>query len=197
MYCFCRDQWVIVDDPLPETKANSYKAGKAPRTVESTSDAAQKKFGNAKAISSAQFFNDGDDYETKANLSRFQGSSSISSSDFFGNKQGLLHIIYCIYPNNKTRFLDNASASANPLQAYDLDDVKESVRQGVTKVAGKLSSLANGVMSSLQVNYIKIRFNLILIFFFLTFRSVTVISIKRREELGLFYLIFTGMAHLQ
>lgn len=33
----------------------------------------------------------------------------------------------------------------------DLEDVRESVRQGVTKVAGKISSLANGVMSSLQV----------------------------------------------
>lgn len=42
----------------------------------------------------------------------------------------------------------------NNFQAPDLDDVKESVRQGVTKVAGKLSSLANGVMSSIQVrNY--------------------------------------------
>lgn len=37
------------------------------------------------------------------------------------------------------------------LQQYDLDDVKESVRQGVTKVAGKIGSLANGFMSSLQV----------------------------------------------
>lgn len=84
---------MIVDDPLPEPKATTYKMEKprekAPRTVESTSDAAQKKFGNAKAISSDQFFNDGrEDYETKANLSRFQGSSSISSSDFFGNNRG-------------------------------------------------------------------------------------------------------------
>lgn len=36
-------------------------------------------------------------------------------------------------------------------QPPDLDDVKESVKQGVTKVAGKLSSLANGMMSSFQV----------------------------------------------
>ena len=38
------------------------------------------------------------------------------------------------------------------LQTPDLEDVKESVRQGVTKVAGKLGTLANGVMSSLQVS---------------------------------------------
>lgn len=36
-------------------------------------------------------------------------------------------------------------------QPPDLDEVKESVKQGVTKVAGKLSSLANGMMSSFQV----------------------------------------------
>ena len=32
-----------------------------------------------------------------------------------------------------------------------MDDVKESVRQGVTKVAGKLSGMASGVMSQIQV----------------------------------------------
>lgn len=32
----------------------------------------------------------------------------------------------------------------------DLDDVKDSIRTGVTKVAGKLSSLANNVNSYLQ-----------------------------------------------
>lgn len=37
--------------------------------------------------------------------------------------------------------------------APDLEDVRESVRQGVTKVATRLSSLASGVMSSLQDKY--------------------------------------------
>lgn len=35
----------------------------------------------------------------------------------------------------------------------DMDDVKESVRQGVTKVAGRLSSMANDMMSSFQDKY--------------------------------------------
>ena len=37
-------------------------------------------------------------------------------------------------------------------QAPDMDDVKESVRHGVTKVAGRLSGMASGVMSSIQVS---------------------------------------------
>jgi len=57
-------------------------------------------------------------------------------------------------------------------QPPDLDDVKESVKQGVTKVAGKLSSLANGMMSSFQVltillvNKSKVFINKIKIIFF-------------------------------
>lgn len=91
-----KDSWVIVDDPVvAEKPRNSYKpVDRVPRSsssiVDSSSDAAQKKFGNAKAISSEQFFNDrGNDFETQANLSRFQGSSSISSSEFFGNGRGM------------------------------------------------------------------------------------------------------------
>lgn len=35
----------------------------------------------------------------------------------------------------------------------DLDDVRESVRQGVNKVAGRLSSLANAAVNSIQDRY--------------------------------------------
>ncbi len=37
------------------------------------------------------------------------------------------------------------------MNAPDMEDVKESVRQGVSKVAGRLSNMASGVMSQLQV----------------------------------------------
>ncbi|XP_056639025.1 ADP-ribosylation factor GTPase-activating protein 2 isoform X2 [Diorhabda sublineata] len=141
-----KDSWVIIDDPPEKPKPSSYendrdrdrildKPTSHIATSSSSSDEAQKKFGNAKAISSDQFFNDNSsEYEAKANLSRFQGSSSISSAEFFGNGK------------------DNTHPSSH-VQMYDIDDVKESVRQGVTKVAGKLGSMANDLMSSLQERY--------------------------------------------
>lgn len=133
-----RDNWVIVDDPPEKSPKTSYRD--KPRTTSTintgaATESAQTKFGNAKAISSEQFFNDGaSDFETKANLNRFQGSSSISSAEFFGNGR-------------------ETASSNNSMPPYDLEDVKESVRQGVTKVAGKLGSLANGFMSSIQDRY--------------------------------------------
>lgn len=84
-------------------------------------------------------------WERKANLSRFEGSTSISSADYFGNGS-----------SSNIGSSSGGSGYGSQMNAPDLEDMKESVRQGVTKVAGKLSSLANGVMSSLQV--IKWRF---------------------------------------
>ncbi|XP_069160684.1 ADP-ribosylation factor GTPase-activating protein 2 isoform X4 [Procambarus clarkii] len=94
---------------------------------------AQQKFGNAKAISSDMFFQDRDpNAEVRSTLARYEGSTSISSADLFGGTQ------------------TQRNYSGGSLQAPDLDEVRESVRQGVTKVAGRLGSLANNVMSSLQ-----------------------------------------------
>ncbi|XP_043230749.1 ADP-ribosylation factor GTPase-activating protein 2-like isoform X1 [Amphibalanus amphitrite] len=100
----------------------------------SCGDDAQKKFGNAKAISSAAYFGDErPSFESQQNMNRFQGARGISSADYFGEPQ------------------TNRGGGGGPMmQTPDLEDVKESVRQGVTKVAGKLGTLANGVMSSLQ-----------------------------------------------
>lgn len=61
------------------------------KPVDNSVDLAQKKFGSAKAISSDQFFdNRSNDYDHQTTLNRFQGSSSISSAELFGNGQGKL-----------------------------------------------------------------------------------------------------------
>ncbi|OQR70792.1 ADP-ribosylation factor GTPase-activating protein 2-like, partial [Tropilaelaps mercedesae] len=98
---------------------------------------AVKKFANAKSISSDQFFggDQANDYETRANLSRFEGSNAISSSDYFGNGQ-----------SGST----GSSAGAISAHAPNLYEIKEGLRDGATKVATRLSSIASGVMSSLQ-----------------------------------------------
>ena len=52
-----------------------------------------------------------------------------------------------------------------------MDDVKESVRQGVTKVAGRLSGMASGVMSSIQVRLGVRHLNLVIITYSAYFRE--------------------------
>ncbi|KAH3726037.1 ADP-ribosylation factor GTPase-activating protein 2-like isoform X2 [Dreissena polymorpha] len=100
----------------------------------SATDDAQKKFGNAKAISSDQYFGKNEmDMETRQNLSKFQGSSGISSADLFGG-------------DDKSKSKSSSSFGSGP----DFQDFKDGVKQGVTKVAGRLSNIASGVMSSLQ-----------------------------------------------
>ncbi|XP_052808989.1 ADP-ribosylation factor GTPase-activating protein 2-like isoform X3 [Mya arenaria] len=121
--------WSNVDDGDqygPARTRKNYDAG--PST-----DDAQKKFGNAKSISSDQFFNKNEmDIETRQNLSKFEGSSGISSADLFGG-------------DDKSRSSRQSYGSGT-----DFQDMKDSVKQGVNKVAGRLSNIASGVMSSLQ-----------------------------------------------
>ncbi|XP_055376749.1 ADP-ribosylation factor GTPase-activating protein 3 [Condylostylus longicornis] len=125
--------------PITEhPKTNQPKTNKTYKTYENTE--AQSKFGNAKGISSDQFFGNDNNNEVSASLSRFQGSTSISSADLFNDGKS----------NNSVSKLHSFDPRNN---FNDLDDVKESVRQGVTKVAGRLSSIASDVMSSIQEKY--------------------------------------------
>jgi ADP-ribosylation factor GTPase-activating protein 2/3 len=123
-----------INKDTPADKSRSRKVCE----VSDTTDA-QKKFGNAKAISSDQYFGGKDaDYETRQNLSKFEGSSSISSAELFGGSG----------PNRSS-----TGGATSAFSRSDLADIRDGVRQGVTKVAGRLSSLASGVISSVQDNF--------------------------------------------
>ncbi|XP_073506462.1 ADP-ribosylation factor GTPase-activating protein 3 isoform X2 [Phyllobates terribilis] len=101
------------------------------------SDDAQKKFGNAKAISSDMFFGkqDSADYEARSRLERLSGSASISSADLFDEQKKQPSANYS---------LSNVMPSAPDMANF---------KQGVKSVAGRLSVLANGVMTTIQDRY--------------------------------------------
>ncbi|XP_043943469.1 ADP-ribosylation factor GTPase-activating protein 3 isoform X2 [Protopterus annectens] len=100
-------------------------------------DDAQKKFGNAKAISSDMYFGkqSNEEYETRTRLERFSGSSAISSADLFGEEKK--------HPSGSYN-LTNVLPSAPDMTQF---------RQGVKSVAGKLSVIASGVMNTIQDRY--------------------------------------------
>ncbi|VDM35257.1 unnamed protein product [Hydatigera taeniaeformis] len=85
------------------------------------------KLQNAKSISSADFASE--DQGSNFDSSQFEGRTSLSSDEYFGR------------PQPKYR----------PDYSVELNSIKEGVREGVTKVATRLSAFANDVMSQLQV----------------------------------------------
>ncbi|XP_061570489.1 ADP-ribosylation factor GTPase-activating protein 3 isoform X1 [Cololabis saira] len=104
----------------------------------SDSGEARKKFGNdVKAISSDMYFGkqDNSEYEAKTRLERFSGSAAISSADLFDDPKkqaGGSYRLSNMVPN-----------------APDMSQLK----LGVRSVAGKLSVMASGVVSSIQDHY--------------------------------------------
>ncbi|TMS35260.1 hypothetical protein L596_002699 [Steinernema carpocapsae] len=148
------DDWEVVEEDrfgsaklTSEVKTDDFFSSFEPKTVDvprqsssrvskpyvsstqAPSEDLSKKFANAKAISSDQFFgNSSSDNETKSSLARFEGSTGIGSSDLFGGGS-------------------NAQDSSYSSQVPDMTDIKDSVRAGASKVAGKLSSISSSLSS--------------------------------------------------
>ncbi|KAJ1165459.1 hypothetical protein NDU88_005887 [Pleurodeles waltl] len=129
-------------DTILSSKLSSYDERPTSRrkqeyeTPPSTDDA-QKKFGSAKAISSDMYFGkqDNAEYEARSRLERFSTSSAISSADLFEDQ--------------KKQPTGNYGISNVLPSAPDMAHFK----QGVKSVAGRLSVLANGVMTTIQDRY--------------------------------------------
>ncbi|XP_018654647.1 putative arf gtpase-activating protein [Schistosoma mansoni] len=116
-----------VADELPTKSPSKQPTSLSSTQSETNPDLSElmKKFANATSISSDAFF-DRNDSESDG-LSRFQGSSSISSDDYFGR------------PKVRQSQVSN-----------ELQNIKDGVKQSVTKVAGRLSNLATDVVHTLQ-----------------------------------------------
>jgi ADP-ribosylation factor GTPase-activating protein 2/3 len=106
--------------------------------------AAQTRFGNAKSISSASYFNEESretDYERQGKLQQFQGSSAISSDAYFGRQSSSQY-------NN-----DSLDASAAELVSKIGLTARQDVQQlkAIASEAGtKLSRMAQSFMRDLQ-----------------------------------------------
>ena len=79
-------------------------------TPDTCSNSAQQKFGSAKGISSDQYFSrESDNLSEASNLSKFHGSTSISSAEYFGRSILLLFlkkfrsIFFTVYLNRWNR----------------------------------------------------------------------------------------------
>lgn len=131
-----------------DSKANESRSFRSSRTAFNTTpnnvpaqEDAVKKFGSAKAISSDMYFGDQSNNGNEGNgASRFTGQSSISSAEYFNR------------PDELT-YAQKYGAYGPGITTPDMEDVKDSVKQGVSKVAGRLSGMASGVMTQLQDKY--------------------------------------------
>uniref|UniRef100_A0A3Q3VMQ9 Uncharacterized protein n=1 Tax=Mola mola TaxID=94237 RepID=A0A3Q3VMQ9_MOLML len=135
------DRGWMKDSVKPEpdfylTPTISPTARRKPEPVSDTGEA-RIKFGDAKAISSDMYFGKQDmsEYEAKTQLERFAGSTSISSADLFDEPKKQTGSSYR---------LTNVLPSAPDMSQLKL---------GVRSVAGKLSVMASGVVSSIQDHY--------------------------------------------
>eukprot|EP00850_Spirogloea_muscicola_P019343 SM000188S03838 [mRNA] locus=s188:264949:267500:- [translate_table: standard] len=102
--------------------------------IEETNEA-QKKYGNAKSISSAQYFNDPNksaDADGQQRLQRFSNSASISSADFFERDEG-------------------TGGGSLDVTASDLGDQDMSTLKNLAgQTSRKLSTMASSFIADLQ-----------------------------------------------
>ncbi|KAK2079776.1 hypothetical protein QBZ16_002171 [Prototheca wickerhamii] len=111
--------------------------------------AAQDRFGGAKAISSAAFFNQDNsenDYEKQARLAKFSSAGAISSDAYFGRETASS-------PGGGSSGLEiSASDLVSKISLTAKQDISQ-LKSMATVAGSKLSSLAQGFMRDLQGGY--------------------------------------------
>ncbi|KAF8361102.1 hypothetical protein PRIPAC_88025, partial [Pristionchus pacificus] len=108
------------DSKVPTSRGMFGASGKAAVAQPATDLDVQKKFGNAKAISSDMMFGNNEmDFETKSALAKFDGVKSLGSADLWGE-----------------------GSQPQPSQMPDMSDMKDAMRAGMAKVSERFSSMS-------------------------------------------------------
>ena len=143
---------------------NSGHSAPGTSTASLVTDVAQKRFGNAKSISSDAFAarDDAADQEKQARLARFQGASSISSDAFYGREEATSPEMGSRRNSYRTGG-GGSGGGGGPDDDFDLTaselvqrmsvQAQEDLQQlkGMAQSAGRiLSGLAASVMAELQ-----------------------------------------------
>jgi len=138
---------------LGTDRSNRYRSPVPP--LPATGSEAVSKFGNAKSISSDMFFGSDSNGSGDANISRFQGSKSISSDMYFDREGTNKSILPSFSPSLHASSAGGLLASLRTSETPDINlgEVKDSMKQGMSTVAGRLSGMASGMMSQIQEKY--------------------------------------------
>lgn len=115
--------------------------GSRPQQQEDNS-AAQQRFGNAKSISSAAFFNADSketDYEKNSKLAQFQGAGAISSDAYFGRESS----------SSRQQTDLSASELVSKISVSAKQDLSQ-LKNYASQASSKLSRMAQGFMRDLQ-----------------------------------------------
>ncbi|KAK9828959.1 hypothetical protein WJX72_003048 [[Myrmecia] bisecta] len=130
-------------------------AAPAPPKADEPEDVARKRFGNAKSISSAMFQDDGgaaNEYEKDSRLSRFQGATAISSADFYNNGDGSSSGGASRGAGSVDSLDVSATELMNKLSFQAKQDMQQ-VKQLASTASRKLTNMAQNFMKDLQGGY--------------------------------------------
>ncbi|GAB4815643.1 hypothetical protein N2152v2_002689 [Parachlorella kessleri] len=142
-------------------RGGAYGGGSSARREEaSSSNDAQHRFGNAKSISSAAYFNDNDkeaDQEKQSRLAQFQGSAAISSDAYFGRQKsgggGGAGSSSLSGRGGSGNLQDmNASELVSKISLTAKQDMAQ-LKNMASNAGSKLSRMAQGFMRDLQGGY--------------------------------------------
>jgi len=139
----------LLEDLVEKEKANRKSLSPPSTTIDSSSSSAsvdaQNRFANAKSISSDMFF-DREAASASTTSPTANGNGVASASEKFANSNAISSDMYFGKDENRR-------SSRGENWGVQAELVGDALRESVSKVAGRLSNLSTGIVSSIQDKY--------------------------------------------